>query len=110
MQNMTSSYLSPEVQEKQLRAQLGKDYEGLKARADQMGMSLQEFTSKIGTNLERINQDISNALKAGAPSASSGGAPVNVTDASDKSVRTTNASAYAGSPSLNTNDTEAVIF
>lgn len=102
--------LSEEGQERSLRAQLGKDYDGLKARADQMNMSMLDFVKKIGTNLEKIDQDIATNLKAGAPSASSGGAPVNVTDASDRSVRTNHASAYAGSTGLNTIDTEAIIF
>lgn len=102
---------SEERQEKMLRSRLQDNYEGLKARADQMNMPLLEFVRTIGTDLEKINQDIANNLKAGATPAGGGGGPVIApVDQSDRSVKTTNASAYAGSPSLSTIDPEPMIL
>jgi hypothetical protein len=102
--------VSSEVQEKQLRAQLGADYDALKQRADQMNMSMLEFVQKIGTNIQRINSDIATGLKAGATPAGGGGGPVIAPiDQSDRSVKTTNAAAYpAAQPS--THPLEATPF
>jgi len=102
---------SEDRQEKMLRSRLQDNYEGLKARADEMNMPLLEFVRTIGTDLEKINQDIANNLKAGATPAGGGGGPVIApVDQSDRSVKTTNASAYAGSPSLSTIDPEPMIL
>jgi len=102
--------VSSEVQEKQLRAQLGADYDALKQRADQMNMSMLEFVQKIGTNIQRINSDIATGLKAGATPAGGGGGPVIAPiDQSNRSVTNTSASAYpAAQPS--THPVEATPF
>lgn len=101
---------SSEVQEKQLRAQLGADYDALKQRADQMNMSMLEFVQKIGTNIQRINSDIATGLKAGATPAGGGGGPVIAPiDQSNRSVTNTSASAYAGGQ-ISTHPLEATPF
>jgi len=94
-------YMSEKNQEMSLRNTLGDNYDGLKARADQMNMSMLDFVKTIGTDLQAINKDIATNLKAGATPAGGGGGPVIAPiDQSDRSVNTTNAAAYpAAQPS-----------